>query len=95
MRGAKLASRPADINDAGLAAIDGALAAAANRTVFSRDEADALFHDIGVAVRDPAGSAAVRSVFDGALPADGAELIERSRVVDVLLDARLLVAASG
>ena len=29
MRGAKLASRPADINDAGLAAIDGALAAAA------------------------------------------------------------------
>jgi hypothetical protein len=95
MRGTTLASRPAAAETAALAAIDGALTTAARRTVFSRDEADTMFHGVCVAVLEPARCAAVRSALDEALPAGGAELVERSQVVDVLLDARLLVASPG
>ena len=95
MRRRPAASRPATGEDGALAAIDAALVTAAHRTAFSRAEVGTMFHDVGVAVRDPATGATVRSVFDDALPADDAQLIARSRVVDVLLDARLLVASPG
>jgi hypothetical protein len=93
MRSPTLPARPTVAEDAALAAIDRALATAAHRTAFSRDEVDAMFHRVCGALRDPATSATVRSVFDDALGAGGTTLVERSRVVDVLLDARLLVTS--
>jgi hypothetical protein len=93
MRGTTLTSRPAAPEAAALAAIDRALATAPHRSAFSRDEAAAMFHGVCVALRDPTTCAAVRSVLDDALPLGGTTLVERSRVVDVLLDARLLVTA--
>jgi hypothetical protein len=95
MRGTTFASRPVTAEAAVLAAIDAALATAAHRSFFTCDEAATAFHDVAVAVRDPTASAAARSMFDDALLADGAELLERSRVVDVLLDVRLLVTSRG
>jgi hypothetical protein len=95
MRGATLASRPAGAEAAAVAAIDGILSTAAHRSAFSRAEAGTMFGDVCGAVRDPATCATVRSILDDALFAGGTELVERSRVVDVLLDARLLVASPG
>ena len=95
MRGSTLApvrtSRP---EVAGLAAIDGALSVAAYRAVFTLPAAAAVFDGVCSTIGDPAVCAAVRSLLDESLPHDG-ELVERSRVVDALLDARLLVASAG
>jgi hypothetical protein len=93
VKSAALTVRAAGPEAAGLAAIDEILATAGDRTAFSGHEVGALFHGVCVSVRDPVTCAAVRSILDTAIPANGAELVARSRVVDALLDARLLVAA--
>ena len=95
MRGTTLA-RPAVAEAAAQGAIDDALARAAHRGAYTAVEVDGIFRTVSGVVHDPVTSAAIRSIFDDAVPvAAPGELVERSRVVDVLLDARLLVAAAG
>ncbi len=95
MRGSTLAAiRPSRREPAALTAIDGALAVAAYRTVFTCPSAVAVFEGVCSSIDDPGVCAAVRSCLDDALP-HGGELVERSRVIDALLDARLLVASAG
>jgi hypothetical protein len=76
--------------------VDSALARAARREFFTRDEAVQLLHDVRVSVdNDVALEAAVASVANDALVSYGQDqLVDRRRVIDPLLDIRLALTQS-
>jgi hypothetical protein len=95
--GATLArERRGDTEDRALAVIDGLLVGTAQRGAFTRGEVASMLDDVGAAVGDVTRAAGARSVANDLLVASGdAELVDRARVVDALLDLRLLVGAAA
>jgi hypothetical protein len=80
---------------AALVVIDGALASTAHRRAFTRDEAGSIFRDVCSNIRDVEKCTTVGSLLEVPTPSDDAGLVDRWRLVDALLDARLLVGAPG
>jgi hypothetical protein len=76
----------------GLACVDDALERASHRRTFRREEAIELLRHVGGCVAEPEQAAAAASVVDDASVSFGGDrLIDRSRVVDALLDVRSVV----
>jgi hypothetical protein len=72
-----------------LAVVDGALSMAAQRGAFERDEAEQLLRDVWACVDEPEAAANAAGSVEEAVAGFGeGNLVDRTRVVDALLDIR-------
>ena len=92
MRRRSAPTEPPPIADlAALALIDSALGTASRRGAFEHDEAERLVRDVASCIHEPVDAAVAAVVVDGAVASFGDEsLVDRTRVVDALLDIRSL-----
>jgi hypothetical protein len=75
-----------------IAFVDAALVRAAHREVFTRDETARMLHEVRRSVRDPALGGAVASVVNDVLVSSrDDQRLARRRLVDPLLDIRLVL----
>ena len=72
-----------------LALVDTALARAAHRRVFTRDEAIAMLQNVRASVGDPAVAAEIAVIVEHAIASYDDPLLAKAGVVDTLLDMRL------